>query len=986
MTTRKVFALVSYLLLSIIPAFARQVQDLPEYVYRSWNNQNGLPQNTVYDLMEDSTGYMWGATEEGLFRFDGSRFEIFNETSTPGLISNTFYSIRHKDGKIWAAGRNAVLRIGTQLEYLYDFRKYTQGGWVRCLEVDEDGRVWVATSTGLLYTISGNSVTAFQPSGRMPFQSVEALRYTAAGLLIGTAKGLFLLPRGRQAFRTLVSCAGLAVTSISRASGSTVWISTASSGVRRVDVEKDIATELTGLQENFVNSVHLDPEDRLWIGFRSSGYQVLNNGQLQRPRQDQLSHDGVRAFCVGANDRIWMGTTSSGLFYVRKALISRLPDSLSMAGPVTLSIYQDGDGDTWVSSAGRGINRISGGKVQQLSTADGLQNNVVLSFTSRGPYVYIGSTGGLDRFNKITNRIDRHFGTANGLQNVGITFLFRDSKNRIWTATRMGGLHYMTEEEQIVPIRLPASANSATLLGILEDRAGTIWVGTRGTGVIKISRDGSIAHLTAETGFPASVVYSFLQDSEGDIWMSSENGLILARNEGYRVFNKESGLLFNEGYCLLQDDKENIWMSGNRGLQRFLWEDLRRVKNASSDTRRMAVRVFNEFDGMPHSETNGGFFPAGWRLRNGTLWFPTVGGVAVADNNRIDAEQEPLAMMVQSLRYADQLFFPGSQAKLPAGVNNFEIRYTSIQFSKAGDLQFRYRLNGFDNGWTNAGNRQVAYFTSLPPGEYSFEVQAELYGESSPISTFQFRIAPYFYQTLGFRVLLVALILVATIGVIYLVRRKELRRLRQQQLITRAQMEGQERERQLISAELHDSINQQLATAKIYLDYARVHPADREELIGRSADVIHRAIQEIRSLCYSLTPVGLRDMGLREAVDDLCKSYSSVGQFKTNIQYSIDGTQLPDDLQFVLFRVIQEQMNNIARHAYASEVWIELKEDDRNYYVYIRDNGKGFDPAGIKEGLGFANMRNRLSVYNGRLELDTAPGIGCTLQVQVPRK
>ena len=265
-------------------------------------------------------------------------------------------------------------------------------------------------------------------------------------------------------------------------------------------------------------------------------------------------------------------------------------------------------------------------------------------------------------------------------------------------------------------------------------------------------------------------------------------------------------------------------------------------------------------------------------------------------------------------------------------------------------------------------------------------MQAELYGESSPVSSFHFRIAPYFYQTLTFRVLLVLLILAATAGVIYLVRRKELRRLRQQQLITRAQMEGQERERQLISAELHDSINQQLATAKIYLDYARVHPTDREELIGRSADVIHRAIQEIRALCYSLTPVGLRDMGLREAVEDLCKSYSSVGQFKTHIQYSIDGAQLPDDLQFVLLRVIQEQMNNIARHAYASEVWIELKEDERNYHVFIRDNGQGFDPAGIKEGLGFANMRNRLSVYNGRLELDTAPGIGCTLLVQVPRK
>ncbi|MCR6722524.1 MAG: sensor histidine kinase [Chitinophagaceae bacterium] len=212
------------------------------------------------------------------------------------------------------------------------------------------------------------------------------------------------------------------------------------------------------------------------------------------------------------------------------------------------------------------------------------------------------------------------------------------------------------------------------------------------------------------------------------------------------------------------------------------------------------------------------------------------------------------------------------------------------------------------------------------------------------------------------------------------------RRLREQNLIIRAHMEGQEKERQVISAELHDSINQQLSTAKIYLDYAKANENERDELIGRSADVVTRAIQEIRALCYSLTPVGLKDMGLEEAVEDLCLSYSSVGKLKTEYHYGLGGISLTEDLQFVIYRVIQEQMNNIARHAEAEFVRIEMDYEAGNIIVLISDDGKGFDLVTVKEGLGFANMRNRLSVYKGKLEVDTAPGQGCRLLVKIPRK
>ena len=958
----------------------------PEFVYRTWNNQNGLPQNTVYDLLEDSIGYLWGATEEGLFRFDGSRFYIVNNDNTAGLHSNNFYCLRQQGNKVWASARNAVLRIGNEVEKLFDFSDKVEGGWIKCLEVDNRGVVWVGTSSGLLYQIRNDSVYQFMPSSPAAYNSVDLLRATSEGMWLGSPQGLFVLDKTKSSFRPVSSFAGVPVTSIAPDAVGNIWVGTATRGVMRVVAgDTSRVAALDDLVENFVNTLRFDGQGRLWIGLRSTGYLVWDNGKLYRPKQEKFEHDGIRAIVVTSANTAWLGTTSSGLVRLRSALINSLPDSMNVVAPIALGIYQDEEGDIWVGTAGRGVNRIRNGKATQYTQANGLSNNLVLSVTSRGDYVYVGTSGGLDRFNKKLNRFDRHYTESAGLRSSGITSLFRDSKNQIWIATRLGGVNVLTPNEKLEVFPLPSTLLNVNLLGFMEDRGGSIWIGSRGAGIFRILPDQRVQHFHTPNGFPADVVYGFFQDDDGDIWMCSEKGLIVYRRGRFHLFGREAGLHFTEAYRILQDAQKQIWLSGNLGLQRIAWRELKRAKESDTTTR-MAVRLFNEFDGMPNSEANGGFFPAGWPMKDGTLWFPTIGGVAVVDPNIITRDEKQLNIHVQSLQFANQRFYPGDEIELPAGVYNFEITYASIDFSSANDIRYSFRLKGLDNNWTDAGNRQIAYFSALPPGHYTFEVRSQLYGDSSPVESLSFYVAPYFYQTTWFKLLLAATVLALAIAIIMYFRRVAQRRLREQQLIMRAQMEGQEKERQIISAELHDSINQQLATAKIYLDYARANEKEREELIGRSGEVVTRAIQEIRSLCYSLTPVGLKDMGLKEAVDDLCRSYSSVGKLETEFLYNLGELSLTEDLQFVLYRIIQEQMNIIARHAEARFVRISLDHESGYIAVHISDDGKGFNPLTVKEGLGFANMRNRVSVYKGKIEVDTAPGQGCRVLVRIPRR
>lgn len=979
-------ALITSCLYSAVDSHAQNSSGSPEFVYRTWNNQNGLPQNTVYDLLEDSIGYLWGATEEGLFRFDGSRFHIISNDNTPGLQSNNFYSLRRQGSRVWATSRNSVLRIGNEVEKLFDFSDKVGGGWIKCMEIDKNGVIWVGTSSGLLYQIRNDSVYLFRSSTSPLYSSVELLCATPSGMWLGSPQGLFRLDARDSVFIPVRSFAGTPVTSIASDESGNIWVGTATRGLLRIAAGDTSQVDMVeGLLENFVNTLRFDIEGRLWIGFRSTGYMVWDHGKLYRPKQEKLAHDGIRSIIVTSANRAWLGTTSSGLVQLRSALINHLPDSMKVVAPIALGIYQDDDGEIWVGTAGRGVNRIKNGKATQFNQGNGLSNNLVLSITSRGKYVYVGTSGGLDRFNKQLDRFDRHYTESSGLRSNSITSLLHDSKDRIWIATRLGGLNILTADEKLEPFTLPPTLLNVNLLGFMEDREGAIWIGSRGAGIIRILPDKRVQHFHTPNGFPADVVYAFFQDVEGDIWMSSEKGLIVHRQGRFYLYGREAGLHFSEAYRIMQDSHQQIWISGNLGLQRIAWQELKRAKDSDKPVR-MAVRLFNEFDGMPNSEANGGFFPAGWPMKDGTLWFPTIGGVAVVDPNIITRDEKELDIHVQMLQFADKRFYPGQDIELPAGVYNFEIRYASIDFSNAGDIQYSFRLKGLDNNWTDAGNRQVAYFSALPPGHYTFEVRAQLYGDSSPVKTFSFYVAPYFYQTIWFKLLLGAAILAMAAGIIVYFRRGAQRRLREQQLIMRAQMEGQEKERQVISAELHDSINQQLSTAKIYLDYARANEKEREELIGRSAEVVTRAIQEIRSLCYSLTPVGLKDMGLEEAVEDLCRSYSSVGKLKTEFDYHLGQMSLTEDLQFVLYRIIQEQMNNIARHAEAGFVRIELDYEAGNIIVHISDDGKGFNPSTVKEGLGFANMRNRVSVYKGKIEVDTAPGQGCRLLVKIPRK
>jgi signal transduction histidine kinase len=293
-------------------------------------------------------------------------------------------------------------------------------------------------------------------------------------------------------------------------------------------------------------------------------------------------------------------------------------------------------------------------------------------------------------------------------------------------------------------------------------------------------------------------------------------------------------------------------------------------------------------------------------------------------------------------------------------------------------------MRGLNDVWIEAGNRRTAYYSGLAPGDYHFEVRASQYGKWSPVAVLPFTLQARFYQTLWFKVLLLLCAVAISTWVVWLQKLRGRQKLQQQRSITKAQITGQEKERQVIGAELHDNINQQLTTAKLYLDMARTNEALRLPMVEKSEQVVHNVINEIRALCKSLIPPTIKDIGLKEALAELIESYKLLNQFKLHFSCPMLLETLDEDLQFSLFRITQEQLTNITKHALATNVWVSFRQTENQLLLIIKDDGKGFNPKAKSKGMGLANMHHRLQLYNGVMSIQSAPGEGCILKIAIP--
>jgi signal transduction histidine kinase len=565
---------------------------------------------------------------------------------------------------------------------------------------------------------------------------------------------------------------------------------------------------------------------------------------------------------------------------------------------------------------------------------------------------------------------------------------------------RAGNIWFGTSENRLVKYRdgiFSAYSGKDGLSGneifvIHEDRQGQLWVGTdRGLNKFK---DGVFTVYGEADGITSNIVRAIHEDAEGTLWIGMyDSGLYRYRQEKFTHFGANDGLFDNGAFRIIEDGKDNFWISCNLGIYRVKRSELNSF--ADGQVAKITSVPYNRRDGMLSSECNGGGQPAGILTKGGKIWFPTQKGVVVIDPETIPSNTLPPPVVIESFVVDTKAINVRSKMSIEPGQTNIEINYSGLSFINPELVKFRYKLGGLDADWIDAATRRTAFYSHLPPGTYQFTVTAAnrdgVWNEQG--ATIEITVLPPFWQTRWFTALITVVALSLAFGV-YKTRISQLKReQRKQEAFSRRLIDLQENERKRIAGELHDSLGQNLVVIKNRAWITLQEPSNQiqaMEQMEEIADAADQSLSEVREIAYNLRPFLIDRSGLTSAIETLVRK-SAAPELRITAEVDNIDELLPPEMEINLYRVIQECLNNMLKHAQATAAAVTVKRAGKAIEISVTDNGKGFDTGAIRfgdsangSGFGLVGITERAKILGCVPVIESAAVKGTKIYMRVP--
>jgi signal transduction histidine kinase len=478
------------------------------------------------------------------------------------------------------------------------------------------------------------------------------------------------------------------------------------------------------------------------------------------------------------------------------------------------------------------------------------------------------------------------------------------------------------------------------------------------------------------------------QDSTGTLWLATYGGGLFRFRDGrLKAITTKDGLPNNMLHCILEDGKGNLWVSSNQNIFRL---SLKELNDFAEGRISFILPVsYGIAEGMRSSECNGGS-PGIWKTTDGRIWFPTIRGV-VAIDPAAGSRLPPPVVLEEA--WANQLMLAGDgQTSVPPGNNTFDFRFTALSFSAPEKLHFRYRLEPFDKDWVDAGTRRTAHYTNMAPGKYSFQVAAAnnygIWNEQG--ASVRFVLQPHFYQTNGFRALCAAIFL----GLLWTAYQFRVRQLHHQFEMT---LEARVGERTRIARELHDTLLQSfhglLLSFQAASNLLPERPAEAKQRLESAIDQAAQAITEGRDAIQGLRKSTLATHDLAAAISALGEELAADETNRNSAVLRVDVEGTPRNLDPILrdevYRIAGEALRNAARHAQARRIEVEIRYDEQQLRLRVRDDGKGIDPKVLSSDgraghFGLRGMRERAKLVGGKLEVWSEVDAGTEVELTIP--
>ncbi|HEY3915504.1 MAG TPA: two-component regulator propeller domain-containing protein, partial [Verrucomicrobiae bacterium] len=716
---------------------------------------------------------------------------------------------------------------------------------------------------------------------------------------------------------------------------------------------------------------------------------------LNFSRTNGLLNDWIRSLCADHEGDLWVATGGGGVGILRSSCVATANPSDQWQGRPVLSVSPSRDGGVWVGTEGAGLYHFQDGQWSHFGMDSGLSNLFVWSAIEDNNGRLWAGTWGAGLFVKNGDAFTR----APGIEQITVPMpaLARGRAGGLWVGTEAGLLNYdgtngtwfgHTSESVRTDVR-----------AIVEDARGSVWFGMLGGG-LNCLKNGRLRHYGKADGLSSDFVQCLKIGSDGALWIGTFGGGLDRLKDGkFAAITAQEGLPNNIIGCILDDGNGSYWLSSHAGIFRLAKAELDLC--ADGKTNLVHPVTYGKSDGLPTLECSTGFEPSGCRTPDGRLWFPTGKGLVAVDPKDIHFNNRPPPVTIEEVRVDGRAYAaPEAPLRIAPGQHRIEIDYTALSYVAPEKVRFKYQLEGLEGGWQDVGTKREADFTYLPPGNYRFHVAAcnndGVWNDKG--ADFAFDLMPYFWQTSWFAILSGALVVAAVgMGVHLDARRRMHRRveaLERQRAI--------ERERARIARDIHDDLGARLTRISLLSDgipISTVTPPQAGDALRRIFSTSRESVQALDEIVWAVNPRFDTLESLASYLGNFAQDILDTAAIRCRLDMPVHlpVRALTTEVRHNVFLAFKEALNNVLKHAAASEVRISLSLESDALILSIEDNGKGFNLPGsqrddsqtrgdVDEGCGLINMRQRLTEIGGVCEIQSSPSAGTKVRFTVPFK
>jgi len=964
--------------------------DVSQFGHNAWTARDGFSVGATFAMAQTPDGYLWLGSEFGLFRFDGIHAVLWQPPAGQQLPQKPYALLVTRDGTLW---------IGTFAGLVsWNGRKLTQypevgENFVTSLLEDREGTVWA----GILGS------RADRPTGQLcAIRSGHAQCY-----LQGGAFGAF-------------------VWSLFEDSSGTLWVG-AESGIWNWKPGPPKRIAMPGMR---VGDLVKSDDGQLLIGISGGGLKQLVAGKLESyPIHATMNGNALlldrevdsNKLLRDRDGGLWIGTHQHGLIHIHGGRTDVYTKSDGLSGDISCSLFEDREGNVWFASS-RGLDRFRELPVTTITAKQGLSSDLASSLVAgRGGSIWTGTHDGLTRWRNTQTTI---FRKGNGLPSDSVQSMFEDNGGRLWATFTDHGLSYFKEGKFVGVPGVPreevysiAGDNSGNLwlsgnkglshmregrlvenfpwsaMGrhqqakvVVPDQGG-VWLAFWIDGGVLYFKDGQVrASFTAAAGLGKGPVAGLRLDRDGALWAATQEGG-LSRIKGAHVatLTSKNGLPCDTIHWSIEDDDRSLWLYTACGLVRIARSEVDAW--IADPNRRVQPTVWDAADGVNVLAVSPAYYnPPVAKSADGKLWFLAGEGVQVIDPRHLSANKLPPPVHIERIIADDKTYWQNSTGdavisnlRLPPRIHDLQIEYTALSLVAPEKIHFKYKLEGQDEDWKEVVNDRQAQYTNLSPRHYRFRVIASnnsgVWNEQGDV--FDFYIAPAFYQTSWF----LTLCAVALLALLWAVYQLRVRQLHHEFAMT---LEARVGERTRIARDLHDTLLQSFHGILLHLQILsnELPSGTTKERLESVIDQAEQAIVEGRDAVKGLRTSTVERNDLALAIRTLGEELAASNRGRPDFTVQVEGAprNLHPILRDEVYRIAGEAMRNAFRHAAAQRIEVEIRYDEQQLRLRVRDNGKGIDPkltsdAGPEGHFGLRGMRERAKLIGAELtvwsELDS---------------